>query len=297
MPKIALLTDGSCDLPKELIDKYNIGVIPFRVNFGIESYKTYGDWGTLSKEEFYHKLRTSKEFPTSSIPAPKDIHDGYKEALSKANTVIAIFLSQKFSGLIQSASKIKEEMFQGEDITIVDSRVSTSSLGALVVHTAKMIDQNYSKEEILSSLNSLIPQTKLIAILDSVNEVYRSGRVGWSKKFLVLSLQIKPIVNFKDGLIVPGGTIFGRKEVIKKLKFVAPIIAKKAITDNIFIWHVRNQSIAQEIYDTMEANNVLGKEIRIQEAGPVVGTHVGEKSLGIMYIGDYEKKWLTRMKI
>jgi len=296
LSKIALITDGSCDLPKDLIDKNKIHVIPFRVNFGEESYKTYGDWGTLTKEEFYQKLRTCIDFPTSSIPAPKEIHDGFKEALSDADSVIAIFLSQKFSGLIQSAIKIKE-MFQGEDITIVDSQVATSSLGALVLHAAKMIEQDYSKDQILTELNTLIPKAKLVAVLDSVNEVYRSGRVGWSKKFLVVSLQIKPIVNFKDGLIVPGGTLFGRKEVVKRLKFIAPIIAKKAITDNIFIWHVQYKSVAQEIYDIMDANNFLDKEIRIQEAGPVVGTHVGEKSLGIMYIGDYEKKWLTRMKI
>ncbi|MCK5182652.1 MAG: DegV family protein, partial [Candidatus Heimdallarchaeota archaeon] len=139
-------------------------------------------------------------------------------------------------------------------------------------------------------------QARLLVVLDSVDSVYRSGRVGWSKKFLVKSLKIKPIVNFVGGQIVSGGTLRGTEQVLKRIKFAAPIILKNSITDHVVIWHVRNPKAAEEILEIMEANNGQNKELIVQEAGPLVGTHVGEKSIGIMYIGDYKKKWILKMK-
>ncbi|HUU78556.1 MAG TPA: DegV family protein [candidate division Zixibacteria bacterium] len=295
MKKVAIVTDGSCDIPKSVVEQYNIHIVPFRVIFGDEIFKTYGDWGTLTKEEFYLKLATSSVSPTSAIPGIPDFQDVFQEALNSADSVIAIFLSQKFSGLHQAACKISSTM-EGKDITIVDSKVSTSSLGVLVIEAAKMAQKGKGKEEILERLNELIPQARLVAILDSVDAVYRSGRVGWAKKFLVSSLKIKPIVNFEDGLIVSGGTLQGAKEVIKRLKFAASIIVTQAVTDTIVIWHVRYLEVAKEIADFMEEHNKFGKTIIIQEAGPVVGTHVGERSLGLMYIGPYKKQWLLKMK-
>ncbi len=296
MKKIAIVTDGSCDIPKKLIEEYSIHVIPFQVIFGEEVYKTYGDWGTITKEEFYVKLQTSVEPPTSAIPPNIDFVKTFQKALAESDTVICIVLSKNFSGLYQNALRISST-FKGDDITIVDSRVATSTLGVLVIEAAKMAKNGATKEEILKRLDELIPQARLVVVLNSVDAVYRSGRVGWAKKFLVSSLRIKPVVYFNDGSIVSGGTLIGRKEVVKRLKFIAPIILEKAITDIIFIWHVRNPGTAQELLELMETHNTQNKRIIVQEAGSLVGTHVGEKAIGFMYIGEYNKKWLLKMKV
>ncbi|MFW9923592.1 MAG: DegV family protein, partial [Candidatus Thorarchaeota archaeon] len=295
MRDIAIVTDGSCDLPKELIEKYNIFIIPFKVIFGVEVFKTSGDWGDLTKDDFYNKLQSSRVFPTTAIPPQKDMINVFQEALQSAKNTIGIFLSKEFSGFY-NAALLASKSLAGENIFLVDSKVSTSTLGALVLEAAKMAERGVSKDEILLKLEELIPQARLAVILDSVNAVYRSGRVSWAKKFLVSSLTIKPIVNFEKGLIVPGGTLFGKKEVLKRLKFLLPIILDKAITDTIFIWHVRYPEGAKELYDEAQKFNIHKKQVVIQEAGPVVGTHVGEKSIGFMYIGPYESKWLSKMK-
>ncbi|MBD3189506.1 MAG: DegV family EDD domain-containing protein [Candidatus Heimdallarchaeota archaeon] len=293
--KIVIVSDGSCDLPRELVEQYNIHIIPFKVIFGEEVYRTYGDWGTITKEQFYNKLQSFPEFPTTSVPSPIMVNQVLGKALEQAETVIAILLSRNFSSLYQMVVKLSEK-FESADISVVDSGVATSSLGALVLEAAKMATSGASKEEILHRLDQLIPQARLLVVLDSVDAVYHSGRVGWAKKFLVSSLRIKPIVNFRDGLIVPGGTLRGRKEVIKRLKFVAPIVVREAITDTVFIWHVRFSSAAQELKELMERNNEQNKNIIVQEAGPIVGSHVGEKSIGYMYIGPYKKQWILKMK-
>ena len=207
MNTIAIITDGSCDLPKEIIDQYQIIVVPFKVVFGDEIYLTYGDWGDLTREELYHKINTEPIFPTTAIPSAADFQKAYKEALTRSKSLICIFLSKNFSGCYQSAIQHAIN-FSEADIVFVDSGVATGTLGLLVLEAAKMAQRGNTKEEILQRLEELKPQARLLVILDSVDAVYRSGRVGWSKKFLVSSFKIKPIVNFRDGKIVPGGNNF-----------------------------------------------------------------------------------------
>ena len=296
MRKLAIVTDGSCDIPKKFVEKYQLNIIPFRVLFGTEVFQTFGDWGDLTKEEFYDKLKTCEEFPTTGIPPNSEIVKVMQKAVSEAESVIAIILSKNFSGMYQSVVKVVEHQFQDADITIIDSTVATSSLGVLVLEAARMVESGFSKDEIIERIELIKTQARLLVVLDSVDSVYRSGRVGWSKKFLVKSLKIKPIVNFVGGQIVSGGTLRGTELVLKRIKFAAPIILKNSITDHVVIWHVRNPKAAEEILEIMEANNGQNKELIVQEAGPLVGTHVGEKSIGIMYIGDYKKKWLLKMK-
>ncbi|NHJ86667.1 MAG: DegV family protein [Asgard group archaeon] len=294
MQKVAIITDGSCDLPEELIKKYNINVVPFKVNFGLESYKLYGDSGEISKEEFYRRLADSPEMPTTGVPSPKSFYDAFQKASTEAKSVIAILLSQGLSGAIQNAVNVRKQ-FDGQDITIVDSKVSASCLGLLVLEAAKMAVKGSSKEEILARLDELIPQTRLVVTVDTMEYLYRGGRIGKAKKLFGQALSIKPILHFEDGIVTSGGTIRGRDEVIKRIKFMAPFVIKNAITDEIFIWHTQDEETANEILEIMKKANGNGKEIRIQEAGPIIGTHVGPKSLGFTYIGKYNKNWLLKM--
>ena len=295
MKNVAIVTDGSCDLPKDLIDRYNILIAPFQVIFDTEAYQLYGDSGDITKEEFYSRLEKSKEMPTTAVPKPKAFHDVFKKGLSIAKSVIAIFISKELSGTIQSASKVKE-MLNGADITIIDSKVSASCLGLLVLVAAEMADKGSTKEEIIEYIEKLIPKTNLVIVMNTMEYLYRGGRIGRAKKFFGQALNIKPILHFKDGVVTPGGTILGRTEVIKRMKFMAPFVVKNAITNNIFIWHTRDKELAQEFLELMEAHNESKKEIRIQEAGPVIGTHTGPKSLGFTYIGEYNENWLLKMK-
>ena len=294
LQKVAIVTDGSCDLPKEIIKKYDIHIAPFQVIFGNEAYKMYGDFGDLSKDEFYKKLLNSKELPTTAVPSPKSFHDAFNEALEKAQSVIGIFISEDLSGTYQSALRVAREMFEGQDITIIDSKVAASTLGVLVIEAAKMAKKGKSKAEIVDKINGLIPHGRLISILDNVEAAYRSGRLGWTKRFLVNTFKIKPITLFENGKIVSGGKLKGsREEVIEKLKEIAPKVIKNSITDTIFVWHVRYPEAAQILKEEMEKHNKDKKEIIIQEAGPVIGTHVGFNSLSYMYYGNYDSEWFN----
>jgi len=296
LTKVAIVTDGSCDLPKELVEKYNIFVVPFQVVIGSKAYKMYGDFGTISKDEFYNIIENTKELPTTSVPAPKSFYDTYQTALKSAESVIGIFLSKNLSSTFQNALLVLN-MLEESDVTVIDSQVAASTLGLLVIEAAKMAQEEASKEEIMKRLEFLIPQARLVGIMDNVEATYRSGRIGWGKKFLVDKLQMKPIVNFRNGYIVSGGTIRGgREEIIKRMKSLAPHITKHAITDTIFIWHVRCAGDAEMLKNIMEESNYDCRNLIVQEAGPVIGTHVGKNALAYMYIGRYNNHWLKRKR-
>lgn len=296
MRNVAIVTDGSCDLPKRLIEKYNIFVVPFQVIVGSKVYKMYGDYGTISKDDFYELVEKGDEMPTTSLPAPKAFYDTYLSALESAESVIGIILSYNLSSTFQNA-QIVLDMLEDKDITLVDSKVAASTMGLIVIEAAKMAQANASKEAILKYIHTLIPQARLAGVMHDVEASYRSGRLSWGKKFLVDALQIRPIVIFKEGKIVSGGSIRGgREETLKRMKNLAPLIVKNAITDIIVIWHVRCPNDAQQLKEIMEKVNTKGKELIVQEAGPVIGTHVGLCAIAFMYIGRYNKLWLKRKR-
>ena len=296
MRKVAIVTDGSSDLPKELVERYQIYIVPFLVIIGSKVYQMYGDYGSISKDDFYDLVQNSKDLPSTSLPAPKSFVDTFRKALESAETVVAILLSSELSATLHSAN-IAKGYFNNNNIILVDSKVAASTLGILVIEAARMAQNNATANEILMRIRELIPKARLAGILDNVETTYRSGRISWGKKFIAQTLKIRPIVGFGDGKIISHGSIIGsRDEVLKRMKFLAPIVVEKALIDPVFIWHVRALDDAIMLRDIMEENNEHDRELIIQEAGPVIGTHVGIKAMAFMYIGDFNKKWLLKMK-
>ncbi|HUT81673.1 MAG TPA: DegV family protein [Candidatus Bathyarchaeia archaeon] len=294
MRKVAIVTDGSCDLPEDLIKEFNIFVIPFQVIFDTESFYLYGDEGTISKKEFYRRLTTEPIYPTTAIPTPKLILEVLQKAIKSADSVLTIVISEKLSGTLNSIRNVLKLM-DGADITVYDSKVSASCLGLLVLEAAKLANQGATKDEIVLRLNEIVDHNRLIVIVDTLEYLHRGGRIGHLKKLFGQALNMKPILHFEDGSIVSGGTIKGRNEVIKRLKYMAQFISKNTITDFIFIWQTQDYEVAEELEQIIHEHNGNNKKIRIIEAGPVIGTHVGPKSLGFVYIGNYNKNWLTKM--
>ncbi|NPE08742.1 MAG: DegV family protein [Asgard group archaeon] len=295
MRKVAIVSDGTADIPKDLIEKYNIHIIPIFVVFETEKFSIYGDYGDISKEEFYERLRTCDELPTTGIASQSYFISAFEAAAKEAKSVIGIFVSEKLSAHFVEAKRIAATL-EDIDITVVDARAAAIPLGLTALEAAIMAHEGKSKEEILTRLEEeLIPQNKMVVVLDTLQNLYRSGRIGKIQKFFGQSLKIKPIICYnKDGSVGSRGKIRGdREEVIKRFKFLAPFVVKHAITDNIFIWHSEYKEPAKELLEIMEQHNDKGKKIRIVNAGPVVGTHIGEKTIGIVYIGPYNENWMN----
>ncbi|MBC7334124.1 MAG: DegV family protein, partial [Actinobacteria bacterium] len=140
---IAIVTDSTSDIPKELCDKYNITTVPLSVIFGEETFTDNGV--DITVEQFYKKLKTSEKLPTTAQPTPQDFLKTYTELLKDYETIISIHISKKMSGTIDSAEMAKKEL-EGKDIVIVDSELVHMPLGFLVLKAAQLAKEGKSKE-------------------------------------------------------------------------------------------------------------------------------------------------------
>lgn len=293
MRKVTILTDGGSDLKKELIDKYDITIIPYRIIFGDDIYYTYGnDNTTISRDEFYEKLKncTKENVPHTSVPSPGHFHKGFTEALSKSANVLAILLSKEQSGTVESAQRVKDNQFADKNITIFDSTQIMSGIGVQVLHAAKLAKEGKSKEEIINNLMQLRPKVRTIFVFQNLQYLYLQGRIGRAKKLMATALNMNPVLHVNNGVIDPLG-VLTKGKLVKQLKNYAIKVVQNAETDDIFIWHTRN-AIANEIYEAMKEANTEGKNIHFQEASPLPAVFGGPNGLSISYIGDWDVSWL-----
>ena len=294
MRKVTILTDGGSDLKTEIIDKYELTIIPYRIIFGNDVYFTYGNDNTsITRDEFYTRLAKcgKEDLPNTSIPSPGLMMKAFDEALTKSDSVLAILLSSNQSGTIDSAKRILENRYPDKDITIFDSNQIMSGIGVQVLYAAQLAAEGKSKEEIIAKLSELNAQVRTIFVFQNLNYLYLGGRIGRAKKLMATALNMNPVLYVDDG-IMEGLGVLKKGKLIPQLKHYATNAVQNAKTNDIFLWHTRNEVIADEIYQPMKEANTTGKTIHYQEASPLPAVYGGPNGLSITYIGDWDKKWL-----
>ncbi len=294
MRKVTILTDGGTDLKTEIIDKYELTILPYRIIFGDDVYFTYGNDNTsISRDEFYSRLAKcgKDDLPHTSIPSPGLMMKSFDEALLKHDSVLAILLSSNQSGTIDSARRLLENRYPDKDITIFDSNQIMSGISVQVLFAAQLAAEGKSKEEIIAKLNELRAQVRTIFVFQNLHYLYLGGRIGRAKKLMASALNMNPVLYVEDG-IMEGLGVLKKNKLIPQLKHYATKVVQNAKTNDIFLWHTRNEVIANEIYQAMQEANTTGVTIHYQEASPLPAVYGGPNGLSISYIGDWEKKWL-----
>ncbi|MHA1245224.1 MAG: DegV family protein [Candidatus Heimdallarchaeota archaeon] len=297
MQKVAILSDDTCDLPKEILEKYNITLVPIRIIFSDKIYNSCGSSGELTLDEYYGKVES--EIPTTSTPSPGMLVEAFEKALAFGDSVIGVFISDKMSPIYSNSMKILQEYFPNKNISIFDSKVTSVALGAIILEIAIMAAADHSHDEIVEKTQEFIDQVHFAGIMFTMENLVRTGRVPRTKKFLADTFKIKPIVKFTDGEVAVQGKIRANDKVIvnQMKKYGKQILTHiNDETDHIVIGHTRWLSAAKEIADYIEQYNTKKKTIIIQETGAIVANFVGKKTLTIGYIGEYKEKWLSETK-
>ncbi len=279
MPKIAIVTDSTSDLPEELVEKYNINIIPLTVHFGQEEY--IDDKKSLSLEEFYSKMRESDVFPTTSQPSPGDFIRLYKKLLVNYDSIISIHISNKLSATMNSALLAKKDLRQ-EDITIIDSLAAHAPLGLIVLKAARLNAEGKTKEDIIGEVHKMIKKVKAFILPKTLENLKRGGRIGKAKGLLASILDIKPILTLTDdghiGIFKTTRKWGNAKKLA--LKSIGDFISGKG--DLVVVLSDAN---AKKDVDEAEAEikkNYNPKNIIKLKIGIVVGTHVGT-GIGITF--------------
>ena len=274
MERIKIITDSTGYIPKKYIDENNISVIPLHYSLGGEMKKE-GFPGEFTS--FFKELENTDLFPTTSQPSTGDFLEEFKRAFDEGyEGIIAILLSSELSGTYNNAL-IAKNMLEDERISIIDSRQSVASLRFLVENATNMVKEGKKIKEIVDYIENKKNNIHVYFTINTLEYLKRGGRLTTFKYVIGSALNIKPIIQLKDGELKPSGKVRGKNNSIK------------AITENIYpeverisICHILNEEEALKLKEKL-SSKFPKAFISIDELGPVIGGHLGTKGIGLCF--------------
>lgn len=274
MSKIKVITDSTSYIQKEYLDKENIAIVQLSYVFGDESKKE-GHPGEYN--EFFRKLESTKLFPSTSQPPAGEFLSKFNQAFEEGyDEIIVILLSSKISGTYNSAVLAKD-MLGDKRVTIIDSETSVSNLRLLVEDAVEMSKEGKTSKEIEEHINMKKTKMEIYLTTGSLEYLSRGGRLSSIQSTVGNFLNIKPIIELKDGELKLLEKMRGKN------KAIASIIAKvPSDVEKIGICNILNEEEAKKLQITLKEKFPKAM-ITIDELGPVIGAHLGPKTIGICF--------------
>ncbi len=277
MAKVRIVTDSTADLPKELVEKYSITVVPLKVFFGTQCFI---DGVDLSAAEFNNRLVASKELPTTSQPSPTEFIEYYRPLVDDGADIVSIHISAQMSGTLQSA-QLAKTMLNYDGLEVVDSRGVSVALGMLVLAAARAAEAGRSRAEVLTLVQDIIADHRVYFMVDTLEYLQRGGRIGKAHAFLGTILNVKPVCTILDGVINPYEKVRGRKKAINRLVQLFSEQYRDAGPLFCFITHGNDPEGLQYLQGLVQ-EKLECQEILHSQMGSVVVTHAGPGFLGIV---------------
>ena len=270
-----IITDSAADLPREIIQKYEVEIEPMQVFFGDEGYY---DGVEISKDEFYKKLAHAKKLPTTT-----QINiDTFEKLFEKdERPVLGIFISSQLSGTGQSA-KIAADSFKNKEIFIIDSLNATMGMSVLVIKALMMREEGKSLKDTYETIQKLTEKVRLYAAVDSLKYLKAGGRLSGASAIIGTALGIHPIMEVKDGKV----SALGKERGLKKSHQAVVDFAKKCNIDYdmpIILGHSNDEEMLEAFKKVIGAQIDISKA-NVCEIGVTVGTHAGPGCVGISFV-------------
>ena len=272
MDKIKIITDGSCDLSHEVLNKFNINVVPLGVSFGEEHYTAGVD---IDNKEFYAKMKDSKELPKTFCPSPENF---CKEYQCEEDKIIVIALSSKLSGTYNSAS-LARDLYLSEhkekDIRVIDSMTGSIGAGLLLIKAAKMISEGKDIDEIVNTIENIKDEVSFYGTLETLENAVKGGRISPLAGKIIGALNFKAIVQIKDGAVKPVDKARGESNSIKKVASHITTSIEDTKDKILCLMHADCKEKAEKLLSTIEKTHQFD-EVYISEVGPVMGTYTSQ---------------------
>ena len=273
---IRIVTDSTCDLPAEVIDRYGIGVVPLYINIGDRGYL---DGVEITREEFYNNLPTYKVQPTTAAPPPEKYRAVYEAQASQGATeILSIHISKALSAVLDTARLAAQE-FKSIPVTVFDSRQLSLGTGFLVETAARLAQAGHALEEILAALNDQLRRSYVFAALDTLKFLRRSGRLTGVAAGLGSILQLKPIMKMYDGKPDAERVRTHRRAMQR----VIDLLREKGPLERAAIVHTHAPERVAEL--RQQASQLLPDgEILSMDITPVIGAHIGPGATGFAVV-------------
>ena len=257
----------------ELAAEWDITVVPCLVHFGRETFREGVD---LSRAEFYQRLVTAPELPTTAAPGPGVFAAVYRQLAAATEQIISIHLFSTLSG-VYNAARLGAEGIKGAEITVIDSSTVTMGLGWLAVMAARAARAGQSLNEIVQLVEAAKLRVRVFALLDTLEYLHRGGRMNRLVAVLGALLNVKPMLTVEGGDVLPLARVRSRR---KAVAWLASLVEELGPLAELAVLHSRARQTAEAFADRLSAYFPRQRMV-IAEVGPVLGTHVGPNGLGV----------------
>lgn len=282
MKKVRIFADSTCDLSKELIEKYKIEILPLYITLGDRTGK---DGIEITREDIFKWSDDSRSTPKTSAITPADAIKAISSCKENGEEAVFIGISEDMSCTCNVVRIEAEELEYSDKFHIINSMNLSTGIGHLVVRAGIMAEQGKSAQEIVSEIESLRQKVKASFVIDTLTYLYRGGRCSAVTALLANTLKIKPKIVVENGKMDVGGKYRGNiASVVRKyINEMEPQLLN-ADPERVFITHPEmNPEIFQMVKKNVEELNYF-KEVFVTQAGGVVSSHCGPNTIGVLYL-------------
>jgi DegV family protein with EDD domain len=276
--KVAVVTDSTSSLTPAMGEEYGLHVVPEYIIFGDQ---TYCDGVNLNAETFYRLLQSSQRLPTTSQPTVQDFVKTYTALAEQAEAIVSIHISQNMSATLDSA-RVACQQLPDVPIHVIDSRSVSMGLGLIAIAAARAATAGKEVNEIVSLVEAMIPRVNVIFAVDTLEYLHKGGRIGGATAFLGSMLSIKPVLYIKDGRIEPLERARTKKRAIERVLELTAERIGEAEGVHAAVMHCNVPEEAQALGEEVKAR-FHPAELLVTEAGPIIGTHGGPGTLGVVF--------------
>lgn len=275
--KVAIVTDGACSITPARGEELGLHIAPVYVTFDEKTYQAGVD---LDEKEFYRLLSASKKLPKTAQPTAADFLNWYEKMAEEADEIIAIVISHHMSATLQSAEMARDQ-FKKAPVHIVDSESVSLGLGMMAMEAAKAAQRGADAQAVLQIVERMRQNINVIFTVDTLEYLYKGGRIGGATAFLGSTLNIKPILYIKDGRIEPLERQRTRKRSVSRL---LELMEEKVGNQKVSV-AVLHGNVPEEAHQLQEAirERFNCDELITSDMGPVIGVHAGPGTLGLVF--------------
>ena len=277
---IRIITDSAADFEPQELEQLNISCIPLSVRFGEDEYQENVN---LSKDQFYELLLGNGELPKTSQASPQILLDLFEDAAKAGDDAIYFTLSSALSGTYQSALMTKS-LAECDRCHVVDSRNATGGQRLILETAVKLREEGKTAEEILAGVEDVRSRIVLFACIDTLEYLYKGGRISQTAYKLGTLANIKPIITVEsDGSIgIPAKAMGMRKGMDYLCKQALSKPADPGFP--FYVMYTNNISVARALADKLRENGVPVPDAQIIQVGAAIGSHIGPDACGLVYV-------------
>jgi len=280
MKRIAVVTDSTANLPVDLLEKYEIDVIPMNVHWGSE---TYQDGVTIDAETFYRWLKERDDYPQTSQPSAGEFMDFFRQVAARhaTDTIVGIFVSAELSGTLTSAY-LAQQALPELKLEIVDSRSFSMGLGFQVMAATQAVLDGFPLETVVQRVHDVRDRTQVIAAVETLEYLHRGGRIGGAARLLGTMLNLKPVLHIQNGRVEPLDKVRSRRKSLDRVIAIAEERLAGARPAALAVIHT-GELEEVDLMLNLASERLKPERLYTSIFPPVVGTHSGPGTVGIAY--------------